>query len=127
MTWENFYPPGDEELGATAVRRFPVDRPRDVESFNRLSGELHSRQEEASLAEKENWMRTLQDGRTNLLFVGRVFPNKKQDDLVRVFRHYRTLDPTARLTLVGTLEAGDPYAEYLRYLVVSSGLGDAVF
>jgi glycosyltransferase involved in cell wall biosynthesis len=57
MTWENFYPPGAEQLGATTVRRFPVDQPRDVESFNRLSGELHSRQAEASLAEQEDWMR----------------------------------------------------------------------
>src|SRR5436190_20798558 len=30
MTWANFYPEGIEEIGATAVRRFPVDRPRDV-------------------------------------------------------------------------------------------------
>jgi glycosyltransferase involved in cell wall biosynthesis len=57
MTWENFYPPGLEEVGGTAVRRFPVDQPRDVESFNRLSAELHSRQENTSLAEQEDWMR----------------------------------------------------------------------
>lgn len=57
MTWDNFYAPGTEQVGATAVRRFPVDRSRDVESFNRLSGDLHSRQGEASLAEQENWMR----------------------------------------------------------------------
>ena len=57
MTWENFYPPRTEQLGATRVRRFPVDQPREVESFNRLSGELHARQAEASLAEQEDWMR----------------------------------------------------------------------
>lgn len=57
MTWENFYPPGIEELGATLVRRFSVDQARDVDSFNRLSGELHSRQENTSLAEQEDWMR----------------------------------------------------------------------
>lgn len=57
MTWENFYAPGTEQVGTTAVRRFPVDQSRDVESFNRLSGDLHSRQGKASLAEQENWMR----------------------------------------------------------------------
>lgn len=57
MTWENFYAPGPEQVGATVVRRFPVDQSRDVESFNRSSAELHSRQEEASLAEQEAWMR----------------------------------------------------------------------
>jgi glycosyltransferase involved in cell wall biosynthesis len=56
MTWENFYTPGTEQLGATVVRRFPVDQSREVESFNRLSSELHSKQKEASLAEQEDWM-----------------------------------------------------------------------
>jgi glycosyltransferase involved in cell wall biosynthesis len=57
MTWENSYPEGLEEVGGTMVRRFPVDRLRDVESFNRLSSELHARQGEATLTEQENWMR----------------------------------------------------------------------
>ena len=57
MTWENFYPEGVEQLGPTTARRFPTDRPRDVESFNRLSAELYSRLSEASLAEQEDWMR----------------------------------------------------------------------
>jgi glycosyltransferase involved in cell wall biosynthesis len=57
MTWENFYAPGPEQVGATVVRRFPVDQSRDVEYFNRLSGELHSRQETASSDEQEDWMR----------------------------------------------------------------------
>src|SRR5207248_1901874 len=30
-------------------------------------------------------MEQMQDGRTNILFVGRFAPNKKQDDLVRAF------------------------------------------
>jgi glycosyltransferase involved in cell wall biosynthesis len=54
MTWENSYPEGIEQIGATVVRRFPVDRPRDVESFNRLSAKLHARQGDATLAEQEN-------------------------------------------------------------------------
>ncbi|HYJ06859.1 MAG TPA: glycosyltransferase family 4 protein [Chthoniobacterales bacterium] len=67
MTWENFYPPGTEQLGATLVRRFPVDQLRDVESFNRLSSELHSRQRKASLAEQEVWMRAQGPVSTGLL------------------------------------------------------------
>jgi glycosyltransferase involved in cell wall biosynthesis len=57
MTWENFYPEGVEQLGPTMARRFPIDQPRDVEAFNRLSAQLHSRQREATLAEQEEWMR----------------------------------------------------------------------
>ena len=37
MTWDNFYPAGLEQAGSTSIRRFPVDAPRKVEAFNRLS------------------------------------------------------------------------------------------
>ncbi|MEY2558434.1 MAG: hypothetical protein QOE34_1859 [Verrucomicrobiota bacterium] len=57
MTWENSYPEGPEQAGPTLIRRFPVDESRDVSLFNRLSGELHSRQEKTTLAEQEIWMR----------------------------------------------------------------------
>lgn len=57
MTWENSYPPGLEENGGTIIRRFPVDVPRDVPSFNRLSADLQNRQSSASLSEQEEWMR----------------------------------------------------------------------
>ena len=57
MTWEDSYPPGREEVGGTTIRRFPVDYPRDVEQFNRLSGELHARQADATIDEQEEWMR----------------------------------------------------------------------
>src|SRR5438270_169532 len=57
MTWQNSYEPGSEQVGDTLIRRFPVDYPRDVETFNRLSSELRPRQKDATLAEQEAWMR----------------------------------------------------------------------
>ena len=57
MTWQNHYPEGLERLGGAVIRRFLVDTPRDVASFNRLSEELHARQKSATLAEQETWMR----------------------------------------------------------------------
>lgn len=57
MTWENFYPSGPELVGGTTIRRFPVDEMRDVEAFNRLSGELNARQAHTTLPEQEEWMR----------------------------------------------------------------------
>ncbi len=71
-------------------------------------------------------MRTLQDGRTNLLFVGRISPNKKQDDLLVAFRHYLGFDPQARLILVGTAEEGDPYAAHLQDMIRALHLQEAV-
>jgi len=57
MTWANFYPSGTEQVGATLIRRFPVDQPRDIPAFNRLSEELHGRQKNATLSEQQEWMR----------------------------------------------------------------------
>ena len=56
MRWDNFYPPGPEEVDGTVIRRFPVDRPRDVQQFNRLSGELRSAGRLTSVLEQERWM-----------------------------------------------------------------------
>ncbi len=71
-------------------------------------------------------MEQLQDGRTNILFVGRIAPNKKQDDLVRVFQSYISYDHSARLILVGAFEQEDPYAAMLRDQIARSGLADSI-
>jgi glycosyltransferase involved in cell wall biosynthesis len=57
MTWENHYSPGVERVGELGIRRFPVARPRDVDSFNRLSASLRPRVRSAGIAEQEEWMR----------------------------------------------------------------------
>lgn len=72
-------------------------------------------------------MRTLHDGRTNLLFVGRIAPNKRQDDLIEAFSHYLALDPDARLIIVGKAEKNDPYDAHLRGLIRTLGLQGSVF
>ena len=48
--------------------------------------------------------RLLDDGRTNLLFVGRIAPNKRHEDLVRVASYWkRFVSPDLLLVLVGKL------------------------
>ncbi len=43
------------------------------------------------------------DGAVNLLFVGRLVPNKRQDDLIRAFNAYHhMINPRSRLLLVGS-------------------------
>jgi glycosyltransferase involved in cell wall biosynthesis len=71
-------------------------------------------------------MEQLQDGRTNILFVGRIAPNKKQDELIRAFQCYLSVDSSARLVLVGAAEDDDPYHVALRELITSSGLEGSV-
>ena len=69
----------------------------------------------------------LQDGRTNILFVGRIAPNKQQDELVRAFSYYLAFDSTARLILVGAFEPNDPYVAHIRNTIRLLDLDRSVF
>jgi glycosyltransferase involved in cell wall biosynthesis len=60
------------------------------------------------------------------LFVGRISPNKRQDEVVKAFAAYRRMyDPQARLHLVGGSSA-DAYVEAIEGFAVEMGLQDAV-
>lgn len=64
----------------------------------------------------------LGDGRTNLLFVGRLAPNKKQDDLVRLASYWRRfISPDVRLVLVGKMPARGSYFQALQALAYEEG------
>jgi glycosyltransferase involved in cell wall biosynthesis len=71
-------------------------------------------------------MEEMQDGRTNILFVGRFAPNKKQDHLIAAFSHYLRYDPGARLILVGKPEQADPYVTHLSNLIAKFNLAPSV-
>jgi glycosyltransferase involved in cell wall biosynthesis len=65
--------------------------------------------------------------RTVLLFVGRISPNKRQDDLVRMLAYYRRcIDAEAHLVLVGVFRDQPQYHARLVALVERLGLGGAV-
>ncbi len=74
-----------------------------------------------------HWMYELQDGRTNILFVGRIIANKCQHDLIEAFSLYRRFDPGARLLLVGGHDEKDPYVKHLLELINNRGLSGDVF
>jgi glycosyltransferase involved in cell wall biosynthesis len=68
------------------------------------------------------------DGRTNILFVGRIIPNKKIEDLIRTFAHYqRRFDPSSRLLLVGDTRGFERYLSRLQRLVERLGAEGVVF
>ena len=58
------------------------------------------------------------DGRTNILFVGRTIPNKRLEDVIRFFQAYRLrYDRRARLLLVGAQNGFRDYVTSLRDLI----------
>jgi L-malate glycosyltransferase len=60
-----------------------------------------------------------------LLFVGRIAPNKRQEDLVKLLYYYRRIEPMARLVLVGDKWLLG-YDRWLQSLAHSLGLAEAV-
>jgi glycosyltransferase involved in cell wall biosynthesis len=65
------------------------------------------------------------DERTNILFVGRVIPNKRPDDLIRFFDAYQRLyNPRARLILAGSYGGFDSYLAQLHALIGRLGVSD---
>jgi L-malate glycosyltransferase len=69
--------------------------------------------------------REFDDDWTNILFVGRVIPNKRFDDLIRIFHAYRTqYNRRARLLLVGSSTAFERYRTQLHHLIATLGTPD---
>ena len=65
------------------------------------------------------------DDHVNVLFVGRVIPNKKFEDLIRAFHAYKTFfNPRSRLLLVGSHAGFDRYVTMLHGLIGRLGVRD---
>ena len=68
------------------------------------------------------------DGWTNVMFVGRVIPNKKFEDVIRAFHVYRTRhNPRSRLLLVGSYSGFERYLAMLHALIARLGTPDVHF
>ena len=67
--------------------------------------------------------RVLNDGLTNILFVGRIAPNKRLEDHLRLAEHYkRYVDPDYRFIFVGRTDAVPRYYAALRALMLEYGM-----
>lgn len=68
------------------------------------------------------------DGYTNILFTGRIAPNKKQEDIIAAFYYYKNyINPKSRLFIVGSYQNTDIYYNKLRNYVEELELNDVVF
>lgn len=71
--------------------------------------------------------RWLQDGKVNLLYVGRAVPNKKLEDVIKLFYSYhRTVNASSRLVFAGPLAVNTYYSALLSF-ARRLGIQDRVF
>lgn len=79
------------------------------------------------LSPKETLKKDLTDGRINILHVGRIVPQKKIEDLIRVFYLFQARHrPDSRLILVGTDSGMRNYGRTLRKMAEDLGLQEKV-
>jgi glycosyltransferase involved in cell wall biosynthesis len=65
---------------------------------------------------------------TNLLFVGRIAPNKKQEDIIKVFYYYKKyINPDSCLYLVGSYKGMETYYRSLLDMIAKLDLKDVFF
>lgn len=69
---------------------------------------------------KDNW--------TNIIFVGRVAPNKKQEDIIKAFSYYKkNINTFSRLIIVGSYNKNDKYYKKLSAYVKMLNIDDVIF
>lgn len=82
-------------------------------------------QEAYDLPDNEALAARISNRGPSLLFVGRLAPNKRQEDLVKLLYCYRRLQPEARLTLIGDRwDVG--YDSWIERLAEDLGLDEGV-
>lgn len=72
-------------------------------------------------------METYGDGLTNILFTGRIAPNKKQEDVIASFAYYHShFNPKSRLFLVGNDSGMESYSLRLKNYARELGLEEQI-
>jgi L-malate glycosyltransferase len=70
-------------------------------------------------------MRRYKDGKANIIFVGRISPNKKQEDIIRAFSVYRKyINQESRLFIIGQNHQVPEYNAILNKLISTLGVKD---
>jgi len=73
-------------------------------------------------------LKRYKDSWVNFLFVGRIAPNKRIGDIIKVFYYYKnTINSKSRLFIVGSIVGMKRYYAWLKALALELGLMDIVF
>jgi glycosyltransferase involved in cell wall biosynthesis len=74
----------------------------------------------------EKIFRLFDDQKINLLFVGRIAPNKRQDEIIKVFYYFKHIHHDSRLFLIGSSEGFEDYYQKLKEMIGQLSLTDVV-
>lgn len=83
------------------------------------------KEEEYQIPANEELIQQYRDRGPILLFVGRLVPNKRQEDLIKLLYYYRRIEPNAILLLVGG-HFPPGYTHWIKELSIDLGLDKAV-
>ena len=110
----------DSEYNKQELRRMGYECPIDVCPIL-IPFEDYDREPSAKV------LKQYRDGKKNWLFVGRIAPNKKQEDVIRAFYCYqRDYEPESRLFLVGNAGGMETYEARLKNYIHMLGLDEKV-
>jgi glycosyltransferase involved in cell wall biosynthesis len=83
--------------------------------------------EQLALQPSPTILEMFDDEKTNFLFVGRVIPNKRLEDIIKFFYFYQKfIDSNSRLLLVGEIKGFERYFDSLVRLVDDLALKDVI-
>ncbi len=77
--------------------------------------------------EEDLYYRLMERNEVNIVFVGRIAPNKRQDRLIQLFDYYyRSINRNARLWLVGNDQGHEEYVDQLTRMKMRSIAADRI-
>lgn len=84
--------------------------------------------DQLAIAPSETVLEMFDDEKANFLFVGRMIPNKRIEDIIKIFHIYQKyVDRSSRLLLVGEWKGFERYFDTLVRLVDDLAVRDVVF
>ena len=68
------------------------------------------------------------DGYTNIIFIGRIAPNKKQEDIIHSFHLYnKYINPKSRLFLIGAVVTTELYMDAIKDYIIDNKISNVIF
>lgn len=67
------------------------------------------------------------DDYVNIIFTGRIIPQKRQEDLIKIFYYYQKINPKSRLILIGNADNFERYYLSLQKLIRELHINNVIF